>query len=130
MQPQHARVRRNVLRTNDSSQPGQAPGPFRSCLETGPRWPHSTFQTPRPKLDDGTEYEVDALIMATGYEAFSGTFKKFPVHGANSVTLLDVRAAQGRVGHLCTASLRGPCGLLSPRRQALWLDLSPLLLLS
>ena len=40
-------------------------------------------------LEDGTEYEIDVLIFATGFEAVEGAYRQFEVIGRRQQTLLD-----------------------------------------
>ncbi|KAJ5292094.1 hypothetical protein N7478_001345 [Penicillium angulare] len=41
------------------------------------------------RTQDGTEFELDALIFATGFDAVDGSYKKLSIVGANQKTLGD-----------------------------------------
>lgn len=58
-----------------------------------------------PKMSDGTQYNVDALVMATGYDAFSGAFKALDIRGSLGVKLAD-RWRDGP-SSLCGVHVRG-----------------------
>ena len=42
-----------------------------------------------PVTDDGVVHQLDVLVMATGYDAFTGAFARFDVNGVGGVSLLD-----------------------------------------
>ncbi|OTA94950.1 hypothetical protein M434DRAFT_394167 [Hypoxylon sp. CO27-5] len=41
------------------------------------------------RMSDGKEYELDALIIATGFDAFDGGFSSFPIRGRDGKLLMD-----------------------------------------
>lgn len=52
-------------------------GGVQEVLETGVR------------LKDGSEYQADVLVLATGFDAFTGVFRTFEVRGRNGRLLTD-----------------------------------------
>ena len=38
---------------------------------------------------DGTAYEVDVIILATGFDAVDGNYKRIPIHGSSGQTLRE-----------------------------------------
>ena len=41
-----------------------------------------------PRLGDGRQFDVDVLVLATGYAAFTGAFRGFPVRGVGGYSWL------------------------------------------
>ncbi|MGY9001753.1 MAG: flavin-containing monooxygenase, partial [Rhodospirillales bacterium] len=52
--------------------------------------------TAKGVVADDTEFEIDDLILATGFDAMTGTLSKIPIHGRNNVTLNEAWEAGPR----------------------------------
>ncbi|MFW0795865.1 NAD(P)/FAD-dependent oxidoreductase [Gordonia sp. CPCC 205515] len=62
--------------------------------------PLDTFTEKGFRLADGTEYEVDTMVLATGFDAFTGPFTKMDIRGTNGQSLADTWNHEGAKTHL------------------------------
>lgn len=62
--------------------------------------PLETFTEKGFRLADGTEYEVDTMVLATGFDAFTGPFTKMDIRGTNGRSLADTWNRDGAKTHL------------------------------
>jgi cyclohexanone monooxygenase len=61
--------------------------------------------TPRGvKLQSGEEIELDLVVFATGFDAFTGTYLKFDQYGRNGVSLRDRWSKRPRAWHGVTTA--------------------------
>lgn len=51
--------------------------------------PIAQFESNGLRLESGTTYEFDVVILATGFDAFSGSYLAFPITGRNGRTLAE-----------------------------------------
>ncbi|MFH5821875.1 hypothetical protein [Georgenia sp. AZ-5] len=51
--------------------------------------PLDSFTEEGVHLADGTTYELDAIVLATGFDAFTGALARIDIRGANGVALME-----------------------------------------
>ncbi|WAC56577.1 flavin-containing monooxygenase [Gordonia sp. SL306] len=59
------------------------------------RNPLDTFTEKGFRLADGTEYEIDTMVLATGFDAFTGPFTKMDIRGTDGRSLAQVWNREG-----------------------------------
>ena len=57
--------------------------------------PLDTFTEHGLRLTDGTEADFDAVVLATGFDAFTGAFTKMDIRGNDGLTMADVWGREG-----------------------------------
>ncbi|MCF8608171.1 NAD(P)/FAD-dependent oxidoreductase [Gordonia sp. HY442] len=62
--------------------------------------PLDTFTEKGFRLADGTEYELDTMVLATGFDAFTGPFTKMDIRGTEGRSLAETWNRDGAKTHL------------------------------
>ncbi|MBM7365842.1 flavin-containing monooxygenase [Gordonia hydrophobica] len=62
--------------------------------------PLDTFTPTGFRLADGTEYQVDTMVLATGFDAFTGAFTTVDIRGTGGRRLSDIWNQDGAKTHL------------------------------